>query len=316
VGGSARDGASRELAKELAAALGVVTLLALILAVFFSSPDEKPSTIGQWSRQHRLGFVKTAVSELAGSSKTAEYGPPYNHAGDGQHAAFFSPQRWSGVSYPVEPAEDFVIGPLRTRPDSELQVEISKFEGLPTSSKEDAINSTERVLAGTPLNSFASAGSGPPAYWPIGKLPWPGEFENIDNMMRALLPFAQSGGLERYLLGDRGPRQADATKALLLMTDGGVIERRAAAEHLPERQWAMMNETGNYPGLPWLWPYAFWYQIEPLKSSANADLLVWLVMAVLTLTFVCLPLIPRVRSMPRGIAIRRLAWRERKRRTA
>ena len=23
----------------------------------------------------------------------------------------------------------------------------------------------------------------------------------------------------------------------------------------------MMNETGNYPGQPWMWLYTFWYQI-------------------------------------------------------
>ncbi len=26
----------------------------------------------------------------------------------------------------------------------------------------------------------------------------------------------------------------------------------------------MMNETGNYPGQPWMWLYTFWYQVPPL----------------------------------------------------
>ena len=40
----------------------------------------------------------------------------------------------------------------------------------------------------------------------------------------------------------------------------------------------MMNETGSYPGQVWLWLYTFWYQIEPFKSSTNADLLVFTIM--------------------------------------
>lgn len=302
-GGGAR--ASHELVRELAVVLAVVTLLTVILAVLFSSPDERPSTIRQWSRQDPVGFLKTAVSELGGSSETAEYGPPYNHASDGQHAAFLAPQKWLGVTHPIDTANDFVFGPLRTIPDAELQAEISYYERLPTSSKEDALNNSEKVLlGGSPLASDGRVGI------------WPGEYEYIDNMMRALLPFAQSGDLEDYLLAGHGYYQADFTKPLLLMTDGGVLEQRANAEHLPDGQWAMMNETGNYPGLPWLWPYVFWYQFKPFKSSPNADLLVWLVMAVLALAFVCVPLIPGLRSIPRLIAVDRLTPRQDQRHTA
>jgi hypothetical protein len=53
----------------------------------------------------------------------------------------------------------------------------------------------------------------------------------------------------------------------------------------------MMNETGSYPGQPWLWLYALWYQVEPFKESENADLLVMLIMGVLSLAFICIPVI-------------------------
>ena len=45
----------------------------------------------------------------------------------------------------------------------------------------------------------------------------------------------------------------------------------------------MMNETGNYPGQPWIWLYTFWYQIKPFSTSGNADALVWGLMALLSL---------------------------------
>ena len=56
--------------------------LALVLTILFSSPDDPPSTIKQWSRTDPVDFVTTAVSELDGSSGTATYGPPYNHASE------------------------------------------------------------------------------------------------------------------------------------------------------------------------------------------------------------------------------------------
>ena len=81
-------------------------------------------------------------------------------------------------------------------------------------------------------------------------------------------------------------------------------------QHLLGTQWGMMNETGSYPGQVWLWLYTFWYQIEPFKSSDNADALVWMIMAVLSLGFVLIPFIPGVRSIPRAIPIYRLIWRD------
>jgi hypothetical protein len=290
--------APNHLIKELAIALGVVTALAVILTILFSSPDEKPSTIRQWSRRHPINFLETAVHELGGTSETAEYGPPYNHNGEGQHAAFLHPQKWLGVSHPIDTAQDFVIGPLRRIPDPTLQAQVSEYLSVSEGLKSDGIESFERELQ--------KASGGPDRSVNIR----PGEYENVDNMMRALLSLAQSGGLDGDLPAGRQFFQTDYTNPLLFMADGGFLKERAEVQHLLSDQWGMMNETGSYPGQPWLWPYTFWYQIEPFRSSENADILVWLVMAVLSLAFVCVPLIPGVRSIPRLIPVHRLIWRE------
>jgi hypothetical protein len=129
-------------------------------------------------------------------------------------------------------------------------------------------------------------------------------------MMSSLLRLAASGGVDGALLTGRQFYQTDYTKPLLFMSDGAVLEDRAKAEHLLGDQWGMMNETGSYPGPVWLWLYTFWYQIEPFKSSDNADALVWGVMALLTLAFVCIPFIPGLRSLPRPLRVYRLIWRE------
>ena len=97
-------------------------------------------------------------------------------------------------------------------------------------------------------------------------------------MMAGLSSLAQSGGLDGALLTSNQFFQTDYTKPLLFMADGGLLEKRAEAQHLLGEQWGMMNETGSYPGQTWLWLYTFWYQVEPIKSSPNADLQVMLIM--------------------------------------
>ena len=71
-----------------------------------------------------------------------------------------------------------------------------------------------------------------------------------------------------------------------------------------------MNETGSYPGQPWLWLYALWYQVEPMKSSPNADIQVLLIMGLLSLAFICIPFIPGINALPRKIPIYKLIWKE------
>jgi hypothetical protein len=72
-----------------------------------------------------------------------------------------------------------------------------------------------------------------------------------------------------------------------------------------------MNETGNYPGQPWLWLYQHWYQIPPGSTTwaANAD--VWAVLAtgICTTLLLLIPFIPGLRDIPRLIPIHRLIWR-------
>jgi hypothetical protein len=129
-------------------------------------------------------------------------------------------------------------------------------------------------------------------------------------MMQSLLTLAQTGGLDGALLTSRQFFQTDYTKPLLFLADGGFFATRAEQQHLLGTQWGMMNETGSYPGQVWLWLYTFWYQIKPFSTSANADALVWLVMAVVSLAFICIPFIPGVRDIPRWIPIYRLIWRD------
>jgi hypothetical protein len=304
-----------DLIKEACIAIGVMALLAIVLAVAFSSPDDKPSTVAQWARQLPVDFVKTAATELDGTSGTATYGPPYNHeSGSVQHFLFLHPQRWLGVSHPIDTAEDYVINPLETVPnDPALQSALAEYKAAPEKTQkawgeayakpleEDAeaeeegkpLPKTVSVSPTTGMVSVQASGTGP-----------------VPTLMSSLLSLARSGGLDGSLLTSKQFFQTDYTKPLLFMADGGLLDKRAEEQHLGGDEWGMMNETGSYPGQAWLWLYALWYQVEPFKSSPNADILVMLMMGVLSLAFISIPFIPGVRDLPRKIPIYKLIWRE------
>jgi hypothetical protein len=288
-----------DLVKEASIALGVVVALALLFTILFSSPDEAPSTIKQWSRTDPVDFVTTATTELDGSSGTGGYGPPYNHASSGQHIAFVYLQKWLGVSHPVNTAEDFVLAPLRSiTGQPSLQAAVSAYQSASAAQQAKWTTAYE--------NALAKASSRPD-----GTIKVPaGDYGPVAPMMTGLLTFSQSGGLDGALLTSKQFYQTDYTKPLLLLADGGLLSNRAQAEHLLGSQWGMMNETGSYPGQVWLWLYTFWYQIKPFSTSANADVLVMAIMGVLSLALILVPFIPGVRDIPRWIPIYKLIWRD------
>jgi hypothetical protein len=303
-----------DLVKEACIAVGVITLLAVLLTILFSSPDDKSSTISQWSHELPADFVTAATKELGGTSPTAEYGPPYNHKADGQHVAFVYPAKWLGVSHPINTANDFVINPLRTIPnDPALTAAIAEYQAAPEKTKTEWTEAYAK-----PLEEYAKAAeekktppstvtvdsnTGTVAVKASGAGPVP-------LMMGRLLALAKTGGLEGGLVTSRQFYQTDYTKPLLFMADGGLLAERAEQQHLLGKQWGIMNETGSYPGQPWLWLYTLWYQVEPFKASLNADILVILVMTVLSAAFICMPFIPVINRIPRWIPLYRLIWRE------
>jgi hypothetical protein len=294
-----------DLLKEVVIAVVVVALLAVGLAVLFSSPDESPSTIRQWSRADPGDFLSTALAELDGSSGVASYGPPYNAtAGAAQKIGPVSLQQFAGVRIPVNTANDYVLAPLAQQAEvsPHLQTALTEFNGATT--REQAVweNNYSKVLGKGVQTSadtftFPKADDGP-----------------VPTMFGALLAMADSGTLDASLTSSPNFYGTDYTKPLLFLADGSYLANRAQAQHLSGDQWGMMNETGSYPGQAWLWLYTMWYQVPPFNSSANADALVWGVMAILTLLLLLIPFIPGLRDIPRLVPVYRLIWRDHYRR--
>jgi hypothetical protein len=285
-----------DLVKEFVIALVVMSVLTIGLAIAFSSPDEKAMTLQDWATAAPADVVATATSELAGTSGSATYGPPYNANADGQTLGPLPLQKWGGVRIPVDSANDLVVTPLsNVSGDSALTTALDQWKGATADQQSSWANAYADALSnapdGDPTQVAPSADYGP-----------------VPVMAQSLLTLAKSGGLES-MLNTPGFYGSDPTKSLLLLSDGSYLEDQSRARSLGGDQWGMMNETGNYPGQPWMWLYTFWYQVEPFASSDNADALVWGLMMVLTLGLALVPVIPGLRSIPRWIPIHRVIWR-------
>jgi hypothetical protein len=284
-----------DLVKEFVIALVVMTVLSVLLAAVFGSPDRKAITLKAWAKAAPADVVATATAELAGTSTSASYGAPYNHASEGQKLGPLALQKWAGVRTRVNSANDLVINPLRSvRGDAALTSALNAWRGA------DASQQTGWATAYS--DALAATTDGDPARVK------PGDYGPVPALAGKFRALAASGGLESLLVRDSF-YPSDQTKPLLLLTDGAYLEDQARAENLGGDQWGMMNESGNYPGQPWMWLYTFWYQIKPFSTSGNADALVWGLMMVLTAGLILLPFIPGLRSLPKHLGVHKLIWR-------
>ncbi len=284
-----------DLVKEFVIALVAMTLLVVVLAAVFSSPDERAITMRDWAAAAPNDVVATATGELAGTTTSATYGAPYNHASPGQTLLGFPLQRWGGVRIPLSSA-DLVLQPLSgvsARPA--LRAALTRWR---------AASPSVRAGWATAYADALTAANGDPAKVAAGS------YGPVPVLATGFLALARSGGLEGALTSAGNFYGGDQTRSLLLLSDGTHLEDRAVAQQLGGDQWGMMNETGNYPGQPWMWLYTFWYQVKPFSTSPNADALVWGLMMLLTLVLMLVPFIPGLRSVPRWVPVHRLVWRD------
>ena len=287
-----------DLVKELAWALAAVAVLVLLLAAFFSSPDEPTLTAQQVAIQNPLQLVATALHILDGQNAIAGYGPPYNRgSGSLQSIGGFSPQAWAGVTIPIDAPRVFVLDPLRRMRylDPALGPALATFES--------ASPSRQRAWETAYLKALgkATVSSGRVVLPRVSAGPLP-------TLLSAYLNLARTGALEATVNLSGRIYQTDFTRALLLL-QGTPLQTKAASEDLLGSQWGMMKEPGNYPGAVWLWFYTLLYQIPPYNSSPVADLLVGVTVGLATFVLLFVPWIPGLRDIPKVIPVYRLIWR-------
>ncbi len=287
-----------DIVKEGAIALVVVALLTVALAVVFGSPDVPEVTLKSWSNAAPVDFATTALSELDQSSGTATYGAPYNAAAVGQELGPLSLAKWVGARIPINTVNDFVINPLRSLPPSApLTAALGQWSSASATTRQGWLHhyasaaASMKFVDGQVNVSVTNAGP-------------------VPALINDLTQMARSGALDQDLVTHADFYTTDFTLPLLFLADGNYLGDLAQRQHLTGEQWGMMNETGNYPGQAWLWLYTFWYQVPPMNSSGNGDVLVWAIMMLLSLGLLLVPFIPGVRSIPRWSRVYRLIWRE------
>ncbi len=286
-----------DILKEGTIASVVILVLTVGLAALLSSPDVPPVTVASWVQAAPADFLATAASELDGTSHSATYGPPYNTNGTPQ-SILFTPANWFGVTQPTDPAQTFVLAPLAAEAptDPALASALATYNAASAGQQITwATNYGNAVTKVTFTNGnpvVPAANDGP-----------------VPVMLATELTLARSGAIDTDLLAQRGFYGTDFTKPLLFLNDGMYYTNFATAMHLTGTQWGIMNETGSYPGQPWLWLYQLWYQLPGFRTSANADLIAIYLTGLATLLLLAIPFIPGLRDVPRWIPVHRLIWR-------
>ena len=277
-----------------------ILAVVLLFAGFVGSPDYPTVRAQDVATLQPIAFTETATSILAGQSSLQTYGPPYTSDSDNaQRFLGVAPSTWFGVRIPIDAARDLVLKPLARVAvlDSGVATALQTYEAA--SSDQQTAWSSAYLKA---LDQATVA---------VGQVQvTPGDYGPVPVMIDGMRALAGAGLLEGALQADsRVPYALDNTRALLFFEDD-VDHNVAGSLDMLGSQWGIVHETGFYPGAWWLAPYAFFYQIPPMKNSPNGDLQVGLIMLLLFLLLIFLPVIPGLNGIPRGIRIYRLIWRD------
>jgi hypothetical protein len=289
-----------DLLKEGIVATLVVGALTLVMSGVLSSPDVPPLTIQTWGKVAPVDFVFTAASELNGTTTAGDYGPPYNHGtGEVQQVGPVNWQKVAGITQPVNTAKDFVLNPLsvlaKTTPP--LATALGTYNAAtPEQQNKWATAYADATAPDAKRVPFNNGNLNLPAAGPVPVL------------MSYELAMARSGALDSDLLAQRQFFGTDFTKPLLFIADGGYYEAQAAKQNLTGDTWGVMNETGSYPGQPWLWLFQMWYHISPWQNSGSVDIWAVYLTGIGTLLLLLVPFIPGLRDIPRVIPVYRLIW--------
>jgi hypothetical protein len=291
-------GATRryDILKEGTVAGVIILALTFGLAGLLSSPNVPELSVQTWARVAPADFLATASTELNGTSLTATYGPPYNTNGTPQKI-LFAPANIFGVTQPINAAQDFVLSPLNTAAvgNPGLAAALATYRAAPAAQQLRWANAYSNAVTkvkfagGVPM--VPSAADGP-----------------VPVMLAGELAMARSGALDTDLLAKNAFYGTNYTLPLMFVNDGSYFASQAEAMHLGGDQWGVMNETGSYPGQPWLWLYTLWYQTS-WGNSPNADLIAIYMTGLATILLLLVPFIPGLRDIPRLIPVHRLIWR-------
>jgi hypothetical protein len=289
-----------DLVREGLIALGIVAVLIVVLAIIFKSPDA-PTVRGEdIAKNHPLDYLKTATDFLSGESALQHYGPPYTKDTDNiQRILGPGPAVVFGVTMPLDAQKDMVLAPLEKV--AVLNKDVATALTVWKSASEDKQKAWAKAYSDA-LDKAEEANG-------LVKVA-AGDYGPVPVMMLGMLDLGRAGLLEGALTSsDRLPYTLDNTKAMLFFQED-VDQNVANGYDMQGTQWGITHEVGNLPGPWWLWPYAIWYQIPPLTTVPNADVIVGSLMVLFFLLLFFAPFIPVLKHLPRWIPVYRIIWRD------
>ncbi|MDE2097215.1 MAG: hypothetical protein KGL39_08205 [Patescibacteria group bacterium] len=290
-----------DLIKEMLVAFVFVSILITVLALVFKSPFDPPVTIKQIAESDPVLFEQTAMRDLMGTSAIATYGPPYNSGPAQQSLGWFSPERWGGVSIPINASELYVTTPLKeaSNINPDIQKALSEFNSATDAQK----GAWEDNYYAALQNATATAGT--------VSVP-NGDYGPVSPMMNYLLGLGKSGFMDSSLNSggeyNNGVYTYSFARSLLFL-QGEALSNIAAQKGLLGSQLGIARNLSPYPGPWWLLIYSYLYQIPPYSTAAAGDLLVALTMLGVFLVILFLPFIPVLNKIPYYIPVYKVIWR-------
>ncbi|MGO9308333.1 MAG: hypothetical protein ACLQDL_04845 [Spirochaetia bacterium] len=289
-----------DLIREGLIALGAVAVLVVVLALIFKSPDA-PTVRGEdVAKNQPLDYMRTATDFLSGESEMQEYGPPYTNDKDNiQRIVGPGPAVVLGVTMPMDARQEFVIAPLEKV--AVFSKDVAAALKTWKSASEDQQKAWTKAYGdaldkGEETNGEVKVAAG--------------DYGPVPVMIGGMLDLGRAGLLEGALTSsERLPYTLDNTKAMLFFQED--VDSSVADKYdMKGTQWGITHEVGNLPGPWWLWPYAIWYQIPPLTTAPNADVIVGFIMILFFLLLLFAPFIPVLKRLPEWIPIYRIVWRD------
>lgn len=265
-----------------------------------------------------MDFATTVVAELAGTSTTATYGPPFDNTPKAsQHIGAVSLAGIAhdvfGLTQPINTARDFVLAPLSqiVAPyDPKLAAAVRTYEAaggdLAPGVAASKIASPEQSRW---LDAYAAA-LAKGRVTSTGITVRSGRYGPVPILVSAEMAIARSGALDGYFRNGPAEVNTNPTESTMFFSDGSLWFAIADAQGVGSEQWGVMNEIWNYPGQFWLVLYAAPYHFPAIASSTSGDLWVGTIVIVVGMLLqLLLPWIPGLRDIPRLIPFYRVAYR-------
>ncbi len=296
-----------DLLKEGTISLVIVAVLVLVVAGIWGAPYRPAVTNEAVSKTMPVVIEQTALGDLNGSGSIASYGPPYNNgwhgnAGSIQSLYGFSPQTWWGIPYPVNTAQDDVIGPLTMLAQASGNQALSQAIHTYATASYTQQQSWDQNLQNALNHATVANGNVMVA---------PGQYGPVATMMQYELQLARSGLLSGALNHEtnNGVYRYNVQNDLLFL-QGQALHKIANQLDMSGEQWGINHDESAFPGPWWLTPYTFFYQIPPWNTSSAGDQAAAYTVGLLFFLLILVPFIPGLNKLPRALPVHRIIWRD------